>query len=106
MTTNDVGRRSAPPSRGWGALAGLKVLELGQLIAGPFAGKTLADFGADVIKIEPAGVGDPLRKWRMLRDGTSVWWRRNRATSVRSVSTCGQRRARSRSAPWPAKRTC
>ncbi|ROR21450.1 formyl-CoA transferase [Comamonas sp. BIGb0124] len=56
------------------ALDGLKVLELGQLIAGPFAGKTLADFGADVIKVEPPGVGDPLRKWRLLRDGTSVWW--------------------------------
>ena len=56
------------------ALQGLKVLELGQLIAGPFAGKTLAEFGADVIKVEPAGIGDPLRKWRMLRDGTSVWW--------------------------------
>jgi crotonobetainyl-CoA:carnitine CoA-transferase CaiB-like acyl-CoA transferase len=56
------------------ALQGLKVLELGQLIAGPFAGKTLADFGADVIKVEPPGVGDPLRKWRLLRDGTSVWW--------------------------------
>ncbi|MBS7781204.1 CoA transferase [Acidovorax sp. CCYZU-2555] len=56
------------------ALQGIKVLELGQLIAGPFAGKTLADFGADVIKVEPPGVGDPLRKWRMLRGGTSVWW--------------------------------
>jgi formyl-CoA transferase len=56
------------------ALQGLKVLELGQLIAGPFAAKTLADFGADVIKVEPAGVGDPLRKWRLLRDGNSVWW--------------------------------
>lgn len=56
------------------ALQGIKVVELGQLIAGPFAGKTLADFGADVIKVEPPGVGDPLRKWRMLRDGTSVWW--------------------------------
>jgi formyl-CoA transferase len=56
------------------ALKGIKVLELGQLIAGPFAGKTLADFGADVIKVEPPGVGDPLRKWRMLRNGTSVWW--------------------------------
>jgi formyl-CoA transferase len=55
-------------------LAGLKVLELGQLIAGPFAAKTLADFGAEVIKIEPPGSGDPLRKWRMLKDGTSVWW--------------------------------
>ena len=57
-----------------GPLAGLKVLELGQLIAGPFAAKTLADFGADVIKIEPTGAGDPLRKWRLLKDGTSVWW--------------------------------
>ena len=55
-------------------LAGLRVLELGQLIAGPFAGKMLADFGADVIKVEPPGGGDPLRKWRMLKDGTSVWW--------------------------------
>ena len=56
------------------ALQGLKVLELGQLIAGPFAAKTLADFGADVIKIEPVDGGDPLRTWRLLRDGTSVWW--------------------------------
>lgn len=56
------------------ALQGLKVLELGQLIAGPFAGKTLADFGADVIKIEPSDGGDPLRTWRLLREGTSVWW--------------------------------
>jgi len=52
----------------------LKVLELGQLIAGPFAARTLADFGADVIKIEPPETGDPLRKWRLLKDGTSVWW--------------------------------
>jgi len=57
-----------------GPLAGLKVLELGQLIAGPFAAKTLADFGADVVKVEPPGAGDPLRKWRLLKDGTSVWW--------------------------------
>jgi formyl-CoA transferase len=56
------------------ALQGLKVLEMGQLIAGPFAAKTLADFGAEVIKIEPPGSGDPLRKWRLLKDGTSVWW--------------------------------
>ena len=55
------------------ALKGIKVLELGQLIAGPFAGKTLADFGADVIKVEPPGSGDPLRRWRLLRNGTSVW---------------------------------
>jgi formyl-CoA transferase len=57
-----------------GPLAGLKVLELGQLIAGPFAAKTLADFGADVVKVEPPGTGDPLRRWRLLKDGTSVWW--------------------------------
>lgn len=60
--------------KGNGPLEGLRVLELGQLIAGPFAGKTLADFGAEVIKIEAPGAGDPLRKWRMLKDGTSVWW--------------------------------
>ncbi|MEO6018518.1 MAG: CaiB/BaiF CoA-transferase family protein [Polaromonas sp.] len=64
-----------PPSPAvQGPLAGLKVLELGQLIAGPFAAKTLADFGADIIKIETPGTGDPLRKWRLLKDGTSVWW--------------------------------
>jgi formyl-CoA transferase len=56
------------------ALHGLKVVEMGQLIAGPFAGKTLGDFGAEVIKIEPPGAGDPLRNWRLLQDGTSVWW--------------------------------
>jgi len=56
------------------ALAGLKVLELGQLIAGPFAGKLLGEFGADVIKIESVGSGDPLRKWRKIHEGTSLWW--------------------------------
>ena len=57
-----------------GALQGLRVVEMGQLIAGPFAAKTLGDFGADVIKIEPPGAGDPLRNWRLIQDGTSVWW--------------------------------
>ncbi len=62
-----------------GPLAGLKVIEMGQLIAGPFAAKTLADFGADVIKIEPPARandpgGDLLRRWRLVKDGTSVWW--------------------------------
>ncbi len=56
------------------ALDGLRVIEMGQLIAGPFAGKTLGEFGADVIKIEAPGAGDPLRNWRMIQDGTSVWW--------------------------------
>jgi formyl-CoA transferase len=54
-------------------LEGVKVVELGQLIAGPFAGKFFADFGAEVIKIEPPD-GDPLRKWRKLHRGTSLWW--------------------------------
>jgi formyl-CoA transferase len=67
---------SSEPS---GPLVGLKVVELGQLIAGPFAAKTLADFGAQVIKIEPPASGnspggDPLRQWRLLHQGTSVWW--------------------------------
>ena len=65
-----------------GAAGRLKVLELGQLIAGPFAAKTLADFGAEVIKVEPppdpkrphCAAAIPLRKWRLLKDGTSVWW--------------------------------
>ncbi|GAB7528943.1 CoA transferase [Pseudomonas sp. 3A(2025)] len=55
-------------------LQGIKVIEMGQLIAGPFAAKMLADFGAHVIKIEPPLTGDPLRKWRLLHNGTSVWW--------------------------------
>lgn len=56
------------------ALQGVRVIEMGQLIAGPFAGKTLGDFGADVIKIEAPDGGDPLRNWRMIKEGTSVWW--------------------------------
>jgi crotonobetainyl-CoA:carnitine CoA-transferase CaiB-like acyl-CoA transferase len=56
-------------------LEGVRVLELGQLIAGPFTGCVLAYFGADVIKIEPPGSGDPIRNWRVLRNGTSLWWR-------------------------------
>jgi formyl-CoA transferase len=55
-------------------LEGLKVIELGQLIAGPFAGKFFAEFGAEVIKIEPPEGGDPLRQWRQLHQGTSLWW--------------------------------
>ncbi|MEW6704890.1 MAG: CoA transferase [Pseudomonadota bacterium] len=72
-----------------GPLAGLKVLELGQLIAGPFAGKTLGDFGAEVIKVEPPD-GDPLRQWRLLHNGTSVWWQvqsRNKKSVVLDLRT-------------------
>lgn len=57
-----------------GPLAGLRVLEMGALIAGPFCAKVLAEFGADVVKLEPPVHGDPLRKWRYMREGTSVWW--------------------------------
>ena len=58
------------------ALSGIRVLEVGQLLAGPFAGTMLAYFGAEVIKIEPPGAGDPIRNWRLLdKDGTGYWWR-------------------------------
>lgn len=72
-----------PPMPTPGCLAGVRVLELGQLIAGPFAARLFGDFGADVIKVEPppregSSGGDPLRKWRKLHpddpDGTSLWW--------------------------------
>jgi formyl-CoA transferase len=56
------------------ALQGLRVVELGTLIAGPFAARILAEFGAEVIKIEAPGSGDPLRNWRQVHDGTSLWW--------------------------------
>lgn len=57
-----------------GALAGLKVLEIGTLIAGPFAARMFAEFGAEVVKIEDPKLGDPLRNWRYLHEGTSLWW--------------------------------
>ena len=64
-------------------LQGLKVIEMGQLIAGPFASKLLGEFGADVIKIEPPKVGDPLRKWRKLRTAPRSGGMCSRATSAR-----------------------
>ncbi|MFE1573861.1 CaiB/BaiF CoA transferase family protein [Comamonas odontotermitis] len=72
MDTNiaNLPQQDASPA----ALQGVKVVEMGQLIAGPFCGKTLGEFGAEVIKIEATGTGDPLRSWRLLQDGTSVWW--------------------------------
>lgn len=75
-------------------LEGIKVLELGQLIAGPFATKILGEFGAEIIKIEPPHTGDPLRKWRLLHEGTSVWWasqsRNKKSVTVNLRSTEGQ----------------
>ncbi|WP_133901672.1 CoA transferase [Actinophytocola oryzae] len=67
-STSGSPRESAPP------LAGVKVIELGQLIAGPFCGQLLADFGADVIKVEQPGEGDPMRRWGFSRDGKSLSW--------------------------------
>jgi formyl-CoA transferase len=97
---------SPSPSAPQGALAGLRVVEMGQLIAGPFCGKTLGEFGADVVKIEaPADPehpqssgGDPLRNWRLLQDGTSVWWqvqsRNKRSIALDLRSADGQQVAR------------
>lgn len=83
---------------GPGPLAGLKVLEMGALIAGPFCAKVLAEFGADVVKLEPPGHGDPLRKWRYVKDGTSVWWhvqsRNKRSVAVDLRAEDGQAIAR------------
>src|SRR5450759_4387858 len=80
-------------------LEGIKVIELGQLIAGPFAGKIFAEFGAEVIKIEPPAAegvagGDPLRQWRKLHQGTSLWWysqaRNKKSVTVNLRVTEGQ----------------
>ena len=67
------------------ALQGVRVLELGTLIAGPFAARILGEFGAEVVKIEQPGEGDPLRNWRMLHRGTSLWWHAQ-ARNKRSVT--------------------
>jgi crotonobetainyl-CoA:carnitine CoA-transferase CaiB-like acyl-CoA transferase len=57
-----------------GPLQGVRVIEIGTLIAAPFAARLMGEFGAEVIKIESLGQGDPLRKWRKLHEGTSLWW--------------------------------
>jgi crotonobetainyl-CoA:carnitine CoA-transferase CaiB-like acyl-CoA transferase len=57
-----------------GPLQGVRVIEIGTLIAAPFAARLMGEFGAEVIKIEAMGQGDPLRKWRKLHEGTSLWW--------------------------------
>jgi len=62
---------AVPPK---GPLAGLRVLELGTLIAGPYCARLMAEFGAEVVKVETPGEGDPLRKWRKLHEGNSLWW--------------------------------
>lgn len=82
-----------------GPLQGLRVLELGQLVAGPTAGQMLAYYGADVVKVEPPGRGDPLRTWRLLDDtGESYWWhsiaRNKRSVALNLGSAEGQDIAR------------
>ena len=77
-----------------GPLSDIKVLELGQLIAGPFCTRLLAEFGAQVIKIESPDGGDPLRQWRKLYEGKSLWWllqaRNKQSVTVNLKSTQGQ----------------
>lgn len=77
-----------------GPLADLKVVEMGTLIAGPFCARLLAEFGADVVKIETPGEGDPLRKWRQLHEGNSLWWyaqaRNKKSIAVNLKSPEGQ----------------
>ena len=68
----DEGRGANRLARG--PLAGIRVLELGSFIAGPFAGQLLADLGAEVIKIEAPDGGDPMRRWGVLHEGRSIWW--------------------------------
>ena len=89
---------TAAAAAGGRPLAGIRVLELGALIAGPFCAKILAEFGADVVKLEPPKIGDPLRKWRHLKDGTSLWWhvqsRNKRSVGVDLHTTEGQAVAR------------
>jgi formyl-CoA transferase len=78
-----------------GALSDLRVVEMGQLLAGPFCGQLLADFGADVIKLEPPGQGDPMREWgREKADGRSLWWpvvaRGKRSVTINLREKAGQ----------------
>src|SRR5690349_5863063 len=84
--------------KGAGPLEGVKILELGQAIAGPFATSVLAWFGAEVIKVEPPGTGDPLRSWRVMHNGTSLWWysmaRNKKCITLNLRVTEGQKIAR------------
>ena len=77
-----------------GPLSGIRVIELGQLIAGPFCTRVLGEFGAEVIKVEPPNGGDPLRQWRKLYQGTSLWWllqaRNKQSVTVNLKSPDGQ----------------
>ncbi len=80
--------------RSAGPLSGTTVLELGALIAGPFAGQLLGDYGADVVKVEPPGAGDPMRHWGVLHQGESLWWptigRNKRSVCIDVRTAAGQ----------------
>jgi formyl-CoA transferase len=90
----------AEPDRGHegGPLSGLRVVELGSFIAGPFAGQLLGDYGADVVKVEPPGSGDPMRRWGITADGESLWWsaiaRNKRSVAVDLREPAGRRLVR------------
>jgi crotonobetainyl-CoA:carnitine CoA-transferase CaiB-like acyl-CoA transferase len=73
-STSDIPETDASGASGDGPLAGVRVLELGSFIAGPFAGQLLGDYGAEIVKVEPPGDGDPMRRWGVVRDGESLWW--------------------------------
>ena len=73
-TTTSVSDPMMDKKKGERPLDGYRVLEMGQLLAGPFAASVLGYFGAEVIKIEPPGSGDPIRTWRVMKDGVSLWW--------------------------------
>lgn len=81
-----------------GPLSGVRILELGSFIAGPFAGQLLADYGAEVVKIEPPETGDPMRRWGITKDGESLWWpaiaRNKKSVTVDLRSERGQEVAR------------
>lgn len=93
---NEVGRRESGAS---GPLAGIRVIEMGQLIAGPFCGQLLGDLGADVVKVEEPISGDPMRKWGQAKvEGDSLWWsvlgRNKRSVTLNLREEKGQRIAR------------
>lgn len=84
----------------FGPLQGLRVVEMGQLLAGPFVGSRCADFGAEVIKVEAPGTGDPIRSWgRLQHDGKTLWWpimaRNKKSVSINLRAAEGQELARS-----------
>src|SRR3954467_188829 len=74
MSSLQCWRVTTEPGAGFGPLDGIRVLELGSFIAGPFAGQLLGDYGAEVIKVETPGDGDPMRAWGVTRDGRGLWW--------------------------------